>query len=647
MKITISLISTIILSILLLASLYYGFLIKPKEITYTSYIPTTYKETKTSYITERETLTKTETYSTTLIKTTTLAFKPLGPNSIIMLIGDLHDDGPNSAVELALRHRIDVAASSGVDTVIIVFRTTSIEQTYDHLDQLIRYCMSKGLSVIPRIVVDSKHFSERLVGDPNLPDYNLPDYTNSTQLRMGMDLLSKVLMHLEEFPNIVGYQVEWGHYGESWINSVFWNSHSANESFRRYILRVAPQLAQFDFAWWWHNKLVEGDIVYYSSHLPASDPRSEPAKVALFYWYQEWRNHVTLNITWSFRRLAKMLTSKPIIGFSYVGAIMPSYVYSADRCIDIAYSPFTPHPHWRPTKFYQRDAFFDGLQLVELDFDSPYIMMEYVDQVIRDAYEKKIIPVIFYPLWSKNLRDSDIPKLVELMKKYSLFYFKHEERPMLIVVGYYDIGYINYSSSIPIAVANWHSVEPPGLIKLLEDSHIKFDMIDARVYRPEIGERYRAVIVFVPRNSVEGVFMRKLEETNTKVFIVFPSFIISSPSMVRPYEINSAIMGMWNKVTIWGRNIGIQVTGSPPSYIISFRGVLSFLGRLTGYTANYLMAYYSGDFDEVLAEIGSNNSRFPLIARIRNIYLVGLDIQIPDENARQKVFEALKVLLET
>jgi len=58
MKEKISLISTILLSILLLASLYYGFFIKPKEITYTSYIPTTYKETKTSYITERETLTK-------------------------------------------------------------------------------------------------------------------------------------------------------------------------------------------------------------------------------------------------------------------------------------------------------------------------------------------------------------------------------------------------------------------------------------------------------------------------------------------------------------------------------------------------------------------------------------------------------------
>ena len=67
MKEKISLISTILLSILLLASLYYGFFIKPKEITYTSYIPTTYKETKTSYITE--TLTKTSILTTTKIET--------------------------------------------------------------------------------------------------------------------------------------------------------------------------------------------------------------------------------------------------------------------------------------------------------------------------------------------------------------------------------------------------------------------------------------------------------------------------------------------------------------------------------------------------------------------------------------------------
>lgn len=585
--------------------------------------------------------TLTVTQTTTAIRT----FKLLGPDSIIMLVGELDYKGPNPEVELALRRRIDVAAYSGVDTVVIVFRTTSVEQTYDHLDQLIQYAMSKSLSVIPRIIVDSKQFSERLIGDPNLPDHDLPDYTNSTQLRMGIEILRGVLLHLERFPNIVGYQVEWGHYGESWINSVFWNSYSANQSFKHYILRVAPQLSSIDFAWWWHNKLVNGDIVYYSNYLPTSDPRSDPMKVALFYWYQEWRNHVTLNITWSFRCLAKTLTGKPIIGFSYVGAVSPSYVYSADRCIDVAYSPFTPHPYGRPTRFYQRDAFFDGIQLAELDFDSPYVEMEYVDEVIQDAYEKGIVPVIFYPEWSKSLRDSDILKLVQLMKKYSSLYFKLNRKPILIVVGSYDIGYFDYSGSTPIAFSNWHSVQPPGFIKLLEDSHIKFDMIDARVYRPEIGERYKNVIVFVPRDSVEEPFIRKLEETNTKVFIVFPSFIVSSPSVVRPYETNSALVGMWNKVTIRGRNIEIQATGSPPSYVISFEGALSSIESLKNYMANHLMTYYSGEFDEILAEIRLNGSKFPAIARVQNIYLVGLDVHVPDEKVRQTVFEALKVLL--
>ena len=648
--ITIVLLVAVGLMFSIFSSFYYGISTKTltieKEVTRTSVETRMLEQAKTVVTTLAVTKTLTTMALITYTVTTTLIFKPLGPDSIIMLIGDLDDKGPNPMVEQALRRRIDVAASSGVDTVLIVFRTTSVEQTYNHIDQLIRYAMSKGLSVIPRIIVDSKQFGERLMGDPNIPDYNLPDYTNSTQLRMGMELLSRVLMHLEELPNIVGYQVEWGHYGESWVNSIFWNSHSANNSFRRYILRVAPQLAKIDSAWWWHNKLVEGDIIYYSSNLPVSDPRSDPAKVALFYWYQEWRNYVTLNITWSFRCLAKMLTSKPIIGFSYVGAVTPSYVYSGDRCIDIAYSPFTPHPYWRPTKFYQKDAFFDGLQLAELDFDSPYVMIEYADQVVRDAYEKGIVPVIFYPLWSRNIKDADIPKLVEFMKKYSSLYLKREGKPVLIVVGSYDVGYMGYSGSTPISVANWHSVEPPGLIRLLEDSRIRFDMIDARVYRPEIGERYKAVIVFVPKDFIEGVFIHKLEETNTKVLIVFPSFIISSPSIMRPYETNSAIMGMWNRISVWGHNVKVQVVGSPPSYTIRFRGTLSSLGSLRGYTANHLVAYYGGDFDEILAEIELDNLKFPLIAKIRNIYLIGLDIHVHEENIRQRVFEALKVLLE-
>ncbi|MEM2928696.1 MAG: hypothetical protein QXP60_07020 [Nitrososphaerota archaeon] len=69
MKEKIALISTIILAILLVASLYYGFFIKPKEITYTSFIPTTFSTTKsiteTSFITKTEKETKTTTYTKT------------------------------------------------------------------------------------------------------------------------------------------------------------------------------------------------------------------------------------------------------------------------------------------------------------------------------------------------------------------------------------------------------------------------------------------------------------------------------------------------------------------------------------------------------------------------------------------------------
>ncbi|MEM3406707.1 MAG: hypothetical protein QXM07_03545 [Nitrososphaerota archaeon] len=64
MKEKITLILIIILAILLIASLYYDFFIKPKEITYTSYIPTTIYKTEilTSYIIKTEKETKTITY---------------------------------------------------------------------------------------------------------------------------------------------------------------------------------------------------------------------------------------------------------------------------------------------------------------------------------------------------------------------------------------------------------------------------------------------------------------------------------------------------------------------------------------------------------------------------------------------------------
>ncbi|MEM2178958.1 MAG: hypothetical protein QW272_09090 [Candidatus Methanomethylicaceae archaeon] len=83
MKEKITLISIIISAIFLVASLYYGLFIKPKEITYTSFIPTTFSTTKSitetsiSYITktEKETRTIEKIYSTTKTETLTTTYR--------------------------------------------------------------------------------------------------------------------------------------------------------------------------------------------------------------------------------------------------------------------------------------------------------------------------------------------------------------------------------------------------------------------------------------------------------------------------------------------------------------------------------------------------------------------------------------------
>jgi len=458
-------------------------------------------------------------------------------------------------------------------------------------------------------------------------------------------LLHRIISHLEGFPNVIGYQVEWGHYGESWINAAFWNSRSANESFRSFLSRVAPSLLAEDFSWWWGvNSQVNGDIVYYSPYLPATDPRRNPAKVAAFYWYQEWRNQVTLNITWSFRCLAKKLTSKPIIGFSYVGVAEVPYVYTADRCLDAAFSPFTPSPNFKPNKFYVRDGYFQGLQLAELDFDTPYVRMEYAEEAVRDAYRKGIVPVIFYPLWSTNLNDQDVQKVVGYMRKYSHEYGKSRGE-VLVVVGNYDVGYYDYSGTPPIAVANWNSVEPPGFLRLLEENGIAYEMMDARVYTPELGNKYRVVVVFTPKDTVDGKLIDRLSRTKSTVFIMFPSFTVGTPSGDRPYNLSSAIYGMWNYVKIGNRIIGIQVTGSPPAYQIDFSGRLSKLGSITGYEPNHIFSYFRGSFDETLAEVRMNKESFVVIGRIENLYLIGLDINIINEKNRSIIFGALLALL--
>lgn len=592
-----------------------------------------------------QTSTKTLETATTVTVTATHAFKPLGPTSIVMLIGDLDNKGPNPSIENDLRRRIDTASASGVDTIILVFRTSSIETTFAHLDGLLNYAASKGLGVIPRIVVDSNQFLERIQGDPKVPDNSLPDFTNTSQLSFALNLLRRVILHLEEFPNVVGYQVEWGHYGESWINAAFWNSVSANESFKRFLTTVAPSLPLSEFAWWLNRPDLDGDMIYYSHYLPPTDPRRDPKKVAIFYWYQEWRKQITLNITWSFRCLVKQLTLKPVIGFSYVGVVEVSYVYSADKCADATFSPFTPNPTFRPSRFYLRDGYFQGLQFAELDFDTPYLRLEESEEVIAEAYKRGIVPVIFYPLWSTALKDSDIPRLTQYMKRYTEHFGVGRSSQLLVVVGNHDVGYFGYSGSPPIAVANWHSVDPPGFLLFLEEKKIPYEMVEARVYSPELGNRYRAVVVFAPRDTVDGEFMAKLSRTKSPVFVVFPSFVISTPTRNRPYDVSSAIMGMWNNIIVKGRKVEQQVTGSPPVYQIKFIGDLSILGSMTSYAANHLFSYFRGSFDEVLAEVKLDGENLPVIARIDNIYFWGLDIHVTDSINRSKIFDALSLVL--
>jgi len=614
-----------------------------KTVTLTSTVTETYRE--------RLVQTKTEVQSSTLtittVQTAVKSFKPFGPRSLIMLIGDLHDRGPNPDVEAGLFRRIDLAANAGVDTIILVFRTTSVENTFDHLDRLIGYAAARGIGVIPRIVVDSTSFTERVHSNPEIPDWNLPDYTNASQLAYGLELLRRVILHLEGFSNVVAYQIEWGHYGESWINAAFWNSRSSNESFRSFLSKVAPNLLFLeDFAWWWNSSSpAYGDIIYYSPYLPTTDHRRDPAKVAVFYWYQEWRNRITLNITWSFRCLARELTAKPIIGFSYVVVPEVSYVYSADRCLDAAFSPFTPGSSNTPNKFYIKDAYFARLQLAELDFDTPYVSMEQAEEVISDAYRKGIVPVIFYPLWSSKLRDTDVFKLVEYLKRYSNDYGYDRIGRILVVAGNLDVGYYGYSTAPHPAFMNWYSIEPPGFLRFLEEKGIKYDMVNTRVYTPELGDKYEAVVVFAPKDTVDGELLSRFSRTSSTVYIFFPSFIVGTPTEHKPYELSSAIFGLWNNINVKGRSIGVKVTGSPPSYSINFIGRLSTLGSIEDYQGNHIFAYFKGPFDEVLAIVKDGGETFTIIGRIENIYLVGLDIHIDSEKHKSIISSTLSMLL--
>jgi len=567
-----------------------------------------------------------------------------------MLIGDLSDEGPSTPWIQTLRRRIDVAAESGVDTMIIVFRTSSVEYTFRELDSLIRQAGEKGLSVIPRIVVNSGAFTKLIKAGPPQREL-LPDYTDQEQLEYGVDLLKKVIRHLEEFPNVVAYQVEWGHWGESWINAPFWDSPSSIGSFLDFLHGLSPAFSDLtpeNFSQWAKSHWVTGDAMFYSPYLPEGDPRRNPLNVAVFYWYQEWRNETTRKITWTFRSAAKEVTQKPIIGFSYTGTGTNCYLYSAHKFTDVAYSDMAPSVQYTPYKKFIRDAYFPGLHLGELDFDTPYYSRENFEYAVSTMYSRGIVPTIFYPHWSKNLADSDIPILVELMKEHKVKLKTFKRAEVLLVLGSNDIGMVSFDDPVSLSHANAFliSMDPPGLIATLVKNGIEFDVCDAEVYSPQLGNRYQVVIVSAPRDSIDFDLQNKIGNTSSNVIIVHPSFLIGTPTFTDPITTRTGYVGSWIPIKVGDRTFEAQVWGAPPGHsgqTIRFQGPLSNLGTMIGYLPNHIYSYLRGPVDEVYASVLEGDG-FYAIARVGNTIFFGLDLHVKDKINRgitQSAFMAI------
>ena len=569
------------------------------------------------------------------------SFKQFNWDSIIMLIGDLDESGPNPIIKQKLLQRIDVAKTSGVDTILLVFRTSSIEDTFSELDEIINYAAEKDLSFIPRIVVNSKKFSEFIYTEDDV----IPDYTNLTQLRMGIEILKNVITHLEKFPNVVAYQIEWGHYGESWVNSPFWNTCSSNSTFVQFIKTLSPafqNITEKNFAKW-----VVGDIMYYSPYLPESDPRRSKLNVSLFYWYQRWRNEVTLNITWTFRSVARQLTSKPIIGFSYTGTWEVSYVYSANKYLDAAFCDATCNAYSSANTNFIKDAYFEGIHLGELDFDTPYFLLSEAEQVIKGMYKKGIVPVIFYPLWSTKLKDSDIPVLVSYMRKYQHLYLDQARGTVLLIFGRLDVGIADWKQSGSLACISAPAVskDPPGLIALLEKYRVKYDIIDPEVYDPSIGNLYKVILVHTPWDYVDQSLLKKLEQTKSSVIIMHPSFVVGFPVEEEPTNVTSAIFGMWNMLSIYNQSVSLQVTGDARN--VTFLGPFSDMETLRDYRGNHLFTYYRGIFANIYAQIISDQTLWePVAVKVMNITLFGFDLHILNETHRSILEEFVTKLLK-
>lgn len=578
-------------------------------------------------------------------------FKPLAHDSLVMLIGDMPWPGPGGWLA-TLKSRIETAAANSVDTVVLVCDTRTVENSFDSLDALVRLAGERGMGVMPRLIVDSAAFTERVpVTWPFLEQ--LPAYANAAQLAGALSLLEAVVRHLDAFPNIVAYQVEWGHFGESWVNAPFWASPSSTAAFLAFLQPLAPSFARFgasNVAAW-----PLGEVMFAGECVPPEDPRRDPVNVAEFHWYNRWRDETTRSITWALRSKARSLSTRPIAGFSYViggpdGVF--GHVYSAGRHLDIAFSDWTPMPGTAHHDFI-RDAGFPGLHLAEFDFDTPYFTLDRADEAAAALAARGIVPVIFYPHWSSVLTDADIPRLVAAIRA-------HPPLPspppadVLVVLGHQQVGVLGLSDigllqegGRPVTADN-----PPGIIPLLLTNGYNVDVASPDAYTANLGDRYRLVIVASPTEDHDGAFLARVSATGSPILLVHPSFLITTPTEQLPTTVLSAFCGEWNPITLDGRPVGVQVWKredlTAPAPTIRFQNSLAGLGSIASYTPNRTaFSIYKGEFDEVMAVAEFSSGSHPTVARIGNVVLFGLITNLHDPSQRAASQQAFLTLVES
>ncbi len=577
------------------------------------------------------------------------AIKALGRDSVPVLIGDLPPPGPGGWTK-TLKDRIGVAAAAGADTVVLVCDTRNLEGSFDTLDALLRLANERGLGVMPRLIVDSTSFTVRVPVAQPFAEL-LPDYANGTQLAAALDLLAGVITHIETFPNIVAYQVEWGHFGESWINAPFWDSPSSAAAFLDFLHPLSPAFAGFtatNVSVW-----TLGGVMAPGNCWPPGDPRLDAAAVAEFHWYQRWRYETTQAITWALRGKAQSLTGKPIAGFSYVvggpdGVV--GHAYSAGQQLDAAFSDWTPTPGTAHQDFI-RDAGFPGLHLVELDFDTPYYELERAGEAIAGLASRGIVAVIFYPQWSSALSDTDIPGLVALVKAHPPL-ASPPPAAVLVVLGNQTVGVAGLTDIgvLPEGGGPVTGDNPPGIIPLLLGWGLSVDLASPDAYTAGLGDRYRAVVVASPLDQPGSLLQQQLGATTVPVLVVHPSFLIGAPTAAAPTAVTGAYCSGWNTVQLAGRPIGVQVWGieagggSAPA--VRFMGPLAGIATIPAYLPNRrVFSYYQGELDEAMAVADFPSASHPVIGRIANVYLFGLVANVADAAQRAACQQALAGVL--